>query len=368
MAAAQTLYTVTDIGNLGLASIYLAGITNTGLVAGASGTNTGSKPFLYQGGVMSTFPIAASPTWGGSGMAVNDLGQMTGSIQNQANGYRETAYRYANGVATQLDDFSFVGDVYSRGEGINNAGTVVGNVGLNNSVARRGFVQPAGGAAGFVLGTLGGESSYTTGINDAGTVIGYSDLSGVLGSSAFSYSAGVMTNLGNLGGLGSVARAINNPGQIVGWSTTASNATHAFSYSAGTMSDLGTLGGGFSFARGLNNLGTVVGQSTLSGDTVEAGFVTRNGSMVNLNSLLDPVSGAGWNVINAVDINDSGWIVAYGTRTGSFQQYGLLLSPIPEPATAWLMMAGLGLTGSVIWRRQRGAKKPRALDVQALPV
>jgi len=365
-ASAQTLYTVTNIGTLGGTGITLAGINNLGLVAGSSSTATGHlRPFLYQGGVMSTFPIPTSPTWGATGMAVNDAGQMTGHIQNAANAYRDKAYSYSGGVATELGNFGYTGDVYSRGEAINNAGTIAGIVGLNNSVVRRGFVQPAGAGAGFVLGTLGGSSSYATGINDAGRVVGYSDLTGDTSSNAFAYSAGVMTNLGTLGGAGSLARAINNNGQIVGWSTTASNATHAFSYSTGVMRDLGTLGGQFSYARGLNNLGDVAGQSTLAGDTLEAGFVLRNGSMLNLNGLLDPTTGAGWNVINAIDINDSGWIVAYGTRAGSFQQFGLLLSPVPEPSSALLMLLGLGLAGGAV-RRQRKAQGHGHQDRQRL--
>jgi len=62
--------------------------------------------------------------------------------------------------------------------------------------------------------------------------------------------------------------------------------------------------------------------------------------MLDLNDLVDPA--AGWELTYAADINDTGQIVGTG-RIGGVQ-HGFLLSPVPEPSSAVLLVLGaLGL-------------------------
>ena len=100
------------------------------------------------------------------------------------------------------------------------------------------------------------------------------------------YSLGL--NLGSLGGVNGVANALNNGNQVVGWSQTASGAQHAFLFS--------------------------------------------NGQMQDLNLLIPPASGIVLD--NAVGIDGSGRIVAYGTDSAG-NNHELLLTPsaVPEPST-----------------------------------
>jgi probable HAF family extracellular repeat protein len=97
----------------------------------------------------------------------------------------------------------------------------------------------------------------------------------------------------------------------------------AFRESNGQRSMLGTLGGSFSIARDLNNHGEVVGGSLTEGDESFHGFLYRNNELHDLNEFLDP--GTGWELIQALGINNHGEIIGIGSNTG--QDRIVLLRP-----------------------------------------
>lgn len=68
-------------------------------------------------------------------------------------------------------------------------------------------------------------------------------------------------------------------------------------------------------------------------------------TIIDLNDLL--VNGAGWELIEAADINDVGQIVGQGRINGA--EHGFLLTPVPEPAALGL----LTLCNLVLMRRRR---------------
>ena len=105
---------------------------------------------------------------------------------------------------------------------------------------------------------------------------------------AFSYSAGVMTDLGALGGAKSSALAINDEGFIVGDAQTASGWFHAFIDGGGVMTDLGTVGPATSnsYAYAINNLNSIVGNSGSVGGVGGVAFLYANGKMTDLNTLV----------------------------------------------------------------------------------
>ena len=118
--------------------------------------------------------------------------------------------------------------------------------------------------------------------------------------------------------------AVNDASQRAGVSLNAETGRiEAFREEKGTRSMLGTLGGSFSIARDLNNNGEVVGGSLTEGDENFHGFIYRDHRLHDLNEFLDP--GTGWELIQALGINNHGEIIGIGSCTG--QDRIVLLRP-----------------------------------------
>jgi probable HAF family extracellular repeat protein len=109
--------------------------------------------------------------------------------------------------------------------------------------------------------------------------------------------------------------ALNDRAQCAGVSFNAETGRiEAFRQENETRSMLGTLGGSFSIARDLNNHGEVVGGSLTEGDENFHGFLYRDNRLHDLNEFLEP--GTGWEVIQALGINNHGEIIGIGSHVG----------------------------------------------------
>ncbi len=118
--------------------------------------------------------------------------------------------------------------------------------------------------------------------------------------------------------------ALNDAAQCAGVSLNPETGRiEAFQQEGGTRSMLGTLGGSFSIAHDLNNNGEVVGGSLTKGDESFHGFLYRDNRLYDLNEFVDP--SAGWEVLQALGINNHGEIIAIGCNTG--QDRIVLLRP-----------------------------------------
>ena len=205
------------------------------------------------------------------------------------------------------------------------------------------------------LGTLPGAPSYAIsgafGINNNGQVVGWASYSNSPYGDAFLWTShGGMQDLGTLGGIDSAAFAINDSGVVVGCSSMSAGGQQAFVYTgSGPLRDLGTLGGNYSIARAINNNGQIVGDANTAGGVTHA-FLYSGGTMLDLNSLIDPRSG--WMLESATGINSSGQIIGSGTDPAGQLDQGFFLTPIPEPSAIALLLASAACLLAFAWRRR----------------
>ncbi|MCY2987934.1 MAG: leucine-rich repeat domain-containing protein, partial [Planctomycetota bacterium] len=143
---------------------------------------------------------------------------------------------------------------------------------------------------------------------------------------ATAYANGQLADLGTLGGPGasSVAYDVNNHQQIVGASEKPGAGNyHAFLADQSGMQSLETNTNLVSSqARAINDASRVVGQIETSAGVYHAflwqGGATATGTMTDISGVA-----SGWLLKDAQDINESGWIVGYGTWSGNDRAFVL---------------------------------------------
>jgi len=361
--ASATTYRITELGDLsGGASYSVAtSINNAGQVVGYSESASGLQSFLWQSGNIQGLGYLPGGSWFSVANSINELGHVAGTSQ-ASTGARAFIWSSSEGVR-DLGDLPGGADI-SSGNALNDAGQVVGSSRTANG--DRAFLWDNNSGL-QNLGSLPSwafNSSFATGVNNAGLVVGYgeSQYLSTQTKRAFLWSSGgAMEDLGDLSPNTfsyTVGRAINDQGQVVGSSALdpIGSLSHerAFLWSASTgMQDLGALAGDSdSWAYSINDRGQVVGMSASSESGFMAGheaFIWESGQMHNLNSLIDssdPLFGL-FTLTAALDINDLGQIVGYGTLSGELRAF--LITPeaatnsVPEPPPLGLMVsAGIG--------------------------
>ncbi len=107
----------------------------------------------------------------------------------------------------------------------------------------------------------------------------------------------------------------------------------------------------FGVLNGVNSSGTTVGV-TFNSDVSDTGIIYNPSfGLRSISSLLTPAY-AGWRIVGATNINNSGQIVATAIAPGSSDMKYVLLNPVPEPATCATL--GLGVV-ALLRRRCRSA-------------
>lgn len=314
----------------------------------------GPRTFSWRDGQMQLLPQSFAGVWGISGQGhiagVSNLYMDDGGTQSET-----VALMYYQDTKTVMPE-SFRPNTsarrwhsYSRAMGVNSSGTVI--------------VQSETNARSGAFSSLDGVNTILpmdvpTAINDAGQIVGSRYGNGGA-PHAVLYDNGQLTDLGTLpteGFAHSGAAGLNDFGAVVGnsiYGYGAQRRTHSFLYQNGQMVALGELTVN-NHATDINNAGTVIG-GFRSADFSEHAYLYQDGVQYDLDTLLDGVPG--WRINLAEDINDSGQIVGQACNQAG-ACFAALLSPVPEPGTYAMLLAGLSLVG---WRRyaKRGNGLPR---------
>jgi len=356
--AAQTTYTVTDLGTLGgtFSTNAPGGINNRGLADGSSTLpgDTALHAFLWQKGVMTDLGTLGGPNSGFNFLSLNGLGP---SESGQVVGQAETStpdpngedfcgfgthliclpFLWQKGVMTPLPTLGGNNGIAS---GINNRGQVVGTA--ENTTTDTTCPSPALQAEPVLwenlqiqqqFPTISGDPDGVAGaINDEGQAVGTTGTCPTLAPASLLHATlwenGTVTDLGNLGGTFlNVACNINNQGQVVGWSNLPGDTTfHGFLWQNGVMTDLGTLpGDDISQACGVNEKGQVTGLSAKLNQEARA-FLWQNGVMTDLNTLIP--AGSDFFLLIAGGINSQGEIVGLAMRISTGEVHAFLATPV----------------------------------------
>jgi probable HAF family extracellular repeat protein len=277
---------------------------------------------------------------------INDRGQIIGSARPL-----QASVWLVSGGQELLGNVS---DSLSEGLAINNSGRAVGSVGDFHTQSHAVLWQlkdnSTTGLGTLVVGSPPGgffdPGSQANAINVEGDVVGWSDAGSFdaegieigVGTHAFRWHNGVMTDLGTLpgGSSFSVANGINDKGEVVGVSEVASGASHAFLHRRGRMIDLGDLANDpklHSQADAINDRGEIVGWSevrlTADNSIAQRAFVYSSGKMLSLTFQIETKSPLFGKVrlTEATAVNCKGWIVADGFDATTLQDHAYLLIP-----------------------------------------
>lgn len=315
---------------------YLVGATQSPFVWSAD------SGFLSLGAVLPAGSSAAAD-------AINDQGQVVLSSfgPNGWIGYVWSAgaplltLPYLNGSATGRN----------APWSINNAGVVVGAASGSDFVDRVYRWSATDGIA--PLGPLASVNDFIGAhtINDAGVAAGGRVVAAGV-TQAFKWTPGSgATDLPAVSGLtgNSEAWDIN----LAGWAVGSIGNTAVLWRDAHGLA-LGHLPGDItSVAMGVNTRGEVVGRSFV-GSTAHAFLWTEGDGLMDLQLLIAPDDPLLPSTLlqRAQAINDNGQIAATAIIGG--QPRAVLLTPVPEPTTGWLWLAGIALVhGAVSLRRAR---------------
>jgi hypothetical protein len=278
--------------------------------------------------------------------------------------------------------------------GINNSGTIAG---FDNGVTNAGFtltlphaftvvnfpgaastqvtgINGAGDLSGLYVDTLGNTHGFTRiggsfatvdnphstvfnqalGINNSDETVGYfaPTQTGTTNQIAYSQEGGVFTDINHLlpTNVNSQAVGINSLAtpEIVGFYQPTSATSFGFLDEGGTITPIDPFGSTSTAALGVNDLGEIVGSYVDAGG-VQHGYIDNGGVFTSF----DP-SGSASTTINGV--NDKGDIVGFYTNPTTDTVDGFVGTPVPEPSTWAMMLAGFAGLGFLGYRKVRQGK------------
>ena len=374
-AASSVRYQVTD---LGVGTAQVEHINNAGNVLANVETPLSegssqyySRPSFWNGSTWLQMPEISGRTgntWTYSGEGMNDSGMVVGASKLTASEFDDSIVGQYQGFVWNTNTnqvTAFGAPSYgneSTANAINNQGLVAGAMGTSGSAGTYRAMVWNNGAFSDAINPANPANTIAEEINSQGYIAGqYFDAQGssvfyknhVLGSTIYQYSNASYSELDveDLNDQGLVVLSAENDcdqncrdSKGIVWDATNNTIVEIESTPGWAWG---------SSASGLNNLGQVVGQGKNSHDVGWDGAIiwdATNG-IQSINQLLEP--GTEYHIWEGIDINDNGVILATGAHmddgmTGRL----LLLTPVPEPETYALMLAGLWLVGFAARRRK----------------
>lgn len=287
--------------------------------------------------------FGSAPVSGLSG--INGRGQLIGSFYN-SQGIAQP-FLWHDGVATEIGSLGGSG-AQSFAVDINDAGVVLGWSDTPNGVTRflfqDGLLEATAGEVWAIndRGHTVGEALYADGertevpalgngpseahaLNENDHATGFGQAL-PFGWHPFLWTGSDFTDLGTLGGPAGQGWDINEHDQIVGWMHDDSIRDRPFLYDQGQVIDLGSVTGSASgVAKSINNRGDIVGSDGVRG-VPEEGWIGRPGQLTALTSLL--ADDRCFQIIDPIEINDSGFIAARAWDCDMSASHALLLEPI----------------------------------------
>lgn len=331
-AAAPLQYGVTELGDFNP-----TGINNVGQVSGWVNTGDRQTAVLYSAGSLST---VARLSGFSHAYGLNDAGKIVGSYGTD----RTYAFSYAANTVDNINPSAVSANA------INNAGQIAG--GLEADGTTHAYVYQNNQLTDINTGG-NGSGSVATALSNNGIVVGARWDGEFSERHAFIHVNGKTTDLSAAVGGFSNAAGVNDRGQVIMTVDGDAGSRKSYLYGNGVATDLGGEVAGGVVASAINNAGTVVGSAAFfDAPFTASAFMWQNGTMINLNSLIDPT--LGWTIVNAFDINDNNQIAVLGCQWNGDCQ-ALLLSTVPEPGTYAMLCAGLGMMGWTLRRRRRPA-------------
>jgi probable HAF family extracellular repeat protein len=323
---ANAEYSIADLGTLGANYSYPARINAKGQVVGVSGIDSVHQhAFLWDHGKMTDLD-SLSPSLNSSATSINNAGVIIGNDS--------IPFVIQGGVKTHLNSLVTLGPHFTNVSDINTAGQIAGwgNIGGDSIRA----LLYSGGVTSVLRTPFDGSYqpfSEAYALNNTGGVTGVLYQSTPFAAIPMLWKNDQFVKV--LGGTATDARDINDLGQVVGTFAVYPDGVHplyrAVMWDGNTETDLGVFPGvDQGEALAINNRSEIVGRLYNSNQPDFAGhaFIRKNGTLKDLNCLIP--ADTSWELQYAVDINDSGMIVGWGSHNGASHAF---------------LLTSLGLTG-----------------------
>ena len=325
-AAAQSEYTITDLGTLGGPSSFAYGINNSGHITGNSppkaASNTHAFYFDDEMHDLGTLGSSGNVDLGSfsAGNKINDSNQIVGTTLDDTGHPQAFSWDAQHGMQS-------LGLFNTNGAAINSLGQIVGET-ASITVGQIGqaFMWDPRTGAQWLPPLPGCSLTNATGVNNSSTVVGFCS------SSTNSIRAFVWDNIHGIqalapGALESIAWSINNERQIAGSITVNLGVGRAVTWASPSSTQqllplIADPQGNVlnTDAYSINDRGEVVG---IAGQNA-AIWIGSAGYL--LDNLI--LASSGWHLIQANAINNNGQIAGYGVING--QTHAFRLDPVKE--------------------------------------